>query len=601
MSEELNNNHPRDKPTLANAVIFRAKATLLQINRAADNFLRNEIARFSIHHRLSDEAVIGESRTRLWTSEEDSEKHLLAGKVHNLRLALRRLNGVEIPGGGVFSFWAQVGRASRWKGYVAGRELREGCIIPTIGGGLCQLSNALYDAALNAGFEIVERHAHTQVIPGSLAEAGRDATVFWNYVDLRFKSSSPFRIEAMMDRNFLIVRFRSNVTHHTLVKDAEKKIMIAAASTEPQSCVTCNVNDCFRHAGHKATSFSRSAYLLDEYYSEFDGYVVETRRERDLLAIPIDGKRFGKRNYAWSTQGFEQVRQRRVVTLFRAYQSRKLVAQPATRQRALLAYSERLARSYSALLKYDLTHVTVAQNLLPFLWREGYLGGRTFDVLMTATPLAQLHERLDAAFALHADSKTLADFRAPEWLVRAESEALQQARRIITPHSEIASLYRDKTKLLDWAMPARAKKPLSKRAATDRPKIAFPAPTVGRKGAYELRAAIQGLDLQLVTVGAQLEGADFWRGTSIEHRAGSDDWLEGVDIVVLPAFVEHKPRRLLEAVASGTPVIASTACGLEHLKQVINVPVGDVEALREAIVKASSFISHTQDDALTFE
>ncbi|TMJ35729.1 MAG: hypothetical protein E6G87_11825 [Alphaproteobacteria bacterium] len=29
----------------------------------------------------------------------------------------------------------------------------------TIGGGLCQLSNALYEAALAAGFEIVERHA----------------------------------------------------------------------------------------------------------------------------------------------------------------------------------------------------------------------------------------------------------------------------------------------------------------------------------------------------------------------------------------------------------------------------------------------------------
>jgi glycosyltransferase involved in cell wall biosynthesis len=474
---------------------------------------------------------------------------------------------------------------------VAGRELREGCIIPSIGGGLCQLSNALYDAALSAGFEIVERHAHTQVIPGSLAEVGRDATVFWNYVDLRFKSSSPFRIEAMMDANLLIVRFRSIVNHNRpQVKYAETKLLIAAASTEPpQSCVTCNVNDCFRHTGHKATSVGRSAYLLDEYYSEFDGYVLETRRERDLLAIPIDGKRFGKGNYAWTTQGFSQVSQSRMVTLFRAYQSRKLAPQPALRQRALLAYSERLARSYSALLKYDLRHVTVAQNLLPFLWRDGYLGGRTFDVLMTATPLAQLHERLDAAFALHADSKTLADFRAPEWLVRAESEALQQARSIITPHSEIASLHRDKTILLKWAMPARTKKTLSKRAATYSAKIVFPAPTIGRKGAYELRAAIQGLDLQLITVGAQLEGPDFWRGTSIEHRAGSDDWLEGVDVVVLPAFVEHKPRRLLEALASGTPVIASTACGLEHIKEVINVPVGDVEALRAAIINVLTY------------
>ena len=588
MSEELNNDYPHDKPTFSNAVAFRAKATLLQVNRAADNILRNKTARFPLRERLSDEAIIGQSGTRLWTGHDDAEKYLLAGKVHNLRLALRRLNGVEIPAGGVFSFWAQVGRPGRWRGYVAGRELREGCIIPAIGGGLCQLSNALYDAALSAGFEIIERHAHTRVVPGSLAEVGRDATVFWNYVDLRFKSARPFRIEAMMDADLLTVRFRSNVNHDRRpARHPEEKTLAAAARTAPQSCVTCHVHDCFRHAGHKADGFGRSAYLVDEYYPEFNSYVLGARREQDLLAIPLDGKRFGKGNYAWSTQGFRHVRQSRVVTLFRAYRSRKLAAQGAARQRALLAYSERLAGSYAALLEYDVTCVTVSQNLLPFLWRGGHLGGRTFDVLMTAVPLARLHERLDAAFALHPESTTLADFRAPEWLVRAESEALQQARRIITPHSEIASLYREKATLLDWARPSRANRTPPKGAATRRARIAFPAPTSGRKGAYELRAAVRGLGVQLVTVGAQLEGADFWRGTPIEHRAGGEDWLEGVDAVVLPAFVEHRPSRLLEALACGTPVIASTACGLEHTREVITVPVGDVEALREEIKKVA--------------
>ena len=144
----------------------------------------------------------------LWTDHENSEKILVAGKIHNLRLAVRQLNGVEVPANRVFSFWKHLARTSRLKGYVARRELREGCLIPNIGGGLCQLSNALYDAALNAGFEIVERHPHSQVIPGSLAETGRDATVFWNYVDLRFKSSHPFRIEAQLTVDSLVARGR---------------------------------------------------------------------------------------------------------------------------------------------------------------------------------------------------------------------------------------------------------------------------------------------------------------------------------------------------------------------------------------------------------
>jgi glycosyltransferase involved in cell wall biosynthesis len=124
--------------------------------------------------------------------------------------------------------------------------------------------------------------------------------------------------------------------------------------------------------------------------------------------------------------------------------------------------------------------------------------------------------------------------------------------------------------------------------APDEMKIAYPALTVGRKGAYELRAAVQGLGIRLVTVGAQLEGSDFWRGVSIEERTDQEDWLRGVKLVVLPAFVEHKPRRLLQAVACGIPVIASKACGLENVKGVISVPWGEVETLRREIEKLLS-------------
>ena len=583
MPEELKDTSLHDKPTRRRALIFYVKATLLQIDRGAHDFARNEIVRFPVTHRPTNGIIIAESKTRLWSEGAEEEKDLLLGKVHNLRLALRRLHGAEIPAGSVFSFWKQIGRASRWRGYVAGRELREGCIIPTIGGGLCQLSNALYDAALSAGFEIIERHAHTRIIPGSLAEIGRDATVFWNYVDLRFKPSSPIRIEATMDANVLTVRFRSSTGQS--VPQYRSKITVPAASTSLQSCVTCDERGCFRYVEPKETDFTRSAYLLDEYYPEFDNYIRDVRREQDLLAVPLAGKKFRKENYAWSTENFQHVRQSRTVTLLRAYQSRKLASQGPARQQALLAHSERLARSYSRLLTYDITHVTVSQNLLPFLWRDGYLGGRTFDVLMTALPLRRLHERLDQAFALYPESKTLADFRADESLVRAESEALQCARRIITPHSEIAALYDNKVVLLDWTIPSKARTPQPKRVTTHPAKIVFPASTIGRKGAYELRTAIEGLDVQLITMGAALEGPDFWRGILTEHRSGAEDWLEGVAGVVLPAFVEHKPRRLLEAVAIGTPVIASQACGLEHTEGVTNVPFGDVDRLREAITR----------------
>lgn len=254
MPERLDDDTPRVRPSLRDALVFRAKATLLQMNRAARDTLGGACARHHFGDALAGEAVAGRSETRLWTAAGYAERHLLAGKVHNLRLAIRGVNGVEVPAGAVFSFWAQVGRPARWRGYVAGRELREGWIIPSIGGGLCQLSNALYDAALDAGFEIVERHAHTQVIPGSLAEAGRDATVFWNYVDLRFRSAHPFRVEASMDASVLSVRFRSGAARASRpARPAEWKLTLAPASRAPNSCVPCSVRECFRHAGPDPT------------------------------------------------------------------------------------------------------------------------------------------------------------------------------------------------------------------------------------------------------------------------------------------------------------------------------------------------------------
>src|SRR5215204_4686211 len=407
--------------TRSQALVFRAKAFLLQLKRGAENLFDPEIRRFPFSESLASESVIAESKTPLWTKSAAAEQFLLAGKVHNLRLAVSRLNGLEIPAGQTFSFWKQMGPAGRERGYVVGRELREGCIVPNVGGGLCQISNALYDAALKAGFEIVERHAHTQVIAGSLAERGRDATVFWNYVDLRFRSSAPFRIEARLGKDHLRVTFKGEKKQtKTLFQIAKLSTFNSPLSTEPSSCATCGVESCFRSLKADAESdFGRTAFLTDEFAPEFDEYIQKTRNEKDFLFIPLAGKKFKKPNYAWETKGFGQVRQSLLVTLIRSYKSRKLAAQGAERQNSLLAMAEKLAESYAKKLTFDATHVVVSQNLLPFLWKNGHLGGRTFDVLMNALPINEIQKRLDFAHGLNPQSKTLGDFRVAARLLEA--------------------------------------------------------------------------------------------------------------------------------------------------------------------------------------
>ncbi len=572
----------RRVPSRSEALIFRGKTALLQLKRV----LKDRSDRVIQHAKtagLIHAPIIAQSKTPLWTEIEPEERFLVAGKIHNLRLAIKQLDGVEVPVNQILSFWKQVGRASRMKGYVEGRELREGCIIPNIGGGLCQISNALYDAALEADFEIVERHAHTQIVAGSLAETGRDATVFWNYVDLRFRSERPFRIEARLDDKDLVVRFRGE---KQAVKPLHQIRRIAIHNDTPQSCATCEMGDCHRvvdPAEHR--DFGKTAFLVDEFSPEFDRYIRDTKTAKDELFVPLDGKRFKKANYAWNTEGFGRKRQSILVTAVRSYRSRKLAAQGSARQLNLLAMFERLAESYAKNLGYDVLHVVVQQNLLPFLWRNGHLGGRTFDVLMTALPMADLQARLDAASKLHPESMTLGDFRADEELLAAETEALKHARRIITPHFDIAALFPDRAERIDWQMPAARERAQMKNS---KPHIVFPAATVGRKGCYELREAVRGLDVKLILLGPLIEGADFWDGFDTEK--GSDDWLDKADLVVLPAHVEHKPRRLLLAAANGVPVIASTACGVAGVQGIDITEVGDQIALRTAIESRLSII-----------
>lgn len=110
------------------------------------------------------------------------------GKLHNVRLATPAFDGVTFSGTRPFSFWRTLGRVTAEAGYRHGMELAGGCIVPAIGGGLCLLSRALFQAAVLSGFDVLERHGHSMaaVEPPPGVPFGIDATVLWPQIDLRF-------------------------------------------------------------------------------------------------------------------------------------------------------------------------------------------------------------------------------------------------------------------------------------------------------------------------------------------------------------------------------------------------------------------------------
>lgn len=114
-------------------------------------------------------------------------------QVHNAALAARSIHGRVILPGEVFSFNQLTGSWSSDSGYRLAPVSFDGELVPGWGGGVCQTSSTLYNAALLAGMTILERHRH-QWIP-RYVPAGRDAAVAWSSIDLKFRNDLAFPVQ----------------------------------------------------------------------------------------------------------------------------------------------------------------------------------------------------------------------------------------------------------------------------------------------------------------------------------------------------------------------------------------------------------------------
>ena len=131
-------------------------------------------------------------------------------RLKNIRLAIEQVNGYVMESGETISFNQLVGPTTPERGFAKATVYIDGEETQGYGGGICQLSSTLYNAAMEAGLEIVERHPHkggtVHYVP-----AGRDATVSYGGVDLKVKNTKPFpvKIYASMDKNGVYVALKS--------------------------------------------------------------------------------------------------------------------------------------------------------------------------------------------------------------------------------------------------------------------------------------------------------------------------------------------------------------------------------------------------------
>jgi hypothetical protein len=565
--------------------------------------LVNGPARLAQSDALCDAPIVAEHRSSLWMDGREDEFLLRCGKVENLRVAIRSLHGVVVEPDQVLSFWAQVGWPGRLRGFVTGREIINGCVVPSAGGGLCQLSNALASLAEAAGMRLMERHVHSARIEQGTDCGGVDATVAWNYIDLRVSAPFRFRVEAVLETHELVVRLRAtDVSQRHETKRSILTIMpLNDRSSQPiqptaRGCLTCDESECFRHRRNTKPLTARTALLLNERTPELARWLESHSQDADWL---VPWLRPGRRHTGWQPGSRlplgSQATTQHAFYIARWAGWRRMLAQQwsrgegASRQRVRQQSAEWLAQAYAARLQPAHTALTLTQELLVPLWRSGCLGGRTFDVFMHELPGSELQKRLDAAARKQPDAQCLSDFRVGKHWLQDEWQALRQARFLVTAHADIHRTLRNAgldCTLVPWQHGERsAASPRLKRDPSVPLTIAFAGSALARKGDFAVASAARESGARVLILGSAPSNLTGWQGVNWKQIGYVGNWIDEADVVVLPAYVEHQPRALLRALDAGLPVIASEACGLGELAGWTCVPPGDAPALKAAILQ----------------
>jgi vancomycin resistance protein YoaR len=105
-------------------------------------------------------------------------------RIHNVQLVAQLIDKTLIAPGSEFSFNKTTGDRTAAKGFLVAPVIVNGELTTGLGGGVCQVSTTVFNAAFDAGVKITARTNHALYI--SHYPQGRDATVDYPDVDLRF-------------------------------------------------------------------------------------------------------------------------------------------------------------------------------------------------------------------------------------------------------------------------------------------------------------------------------------------------------------------------------------------------------------------------------
>ncbi len=227
--------------------------------------------------------VLGEARTHVSGS---------AGRIGNVKLSAKLINGIVLNSGDTFSYNDSVGKRTKARGFKPAPAYVKGETVDEVGGGICQTSSTLYLACLLSNMEITERYAH-RYVPAYI-DWGMDATVSWGGPDYKFTNNTlyPVKIVTEYSKGYLTIKLlgtnidgiRVKMTNEVLSKTPWETVYQEDSTMTPGSPDVVKVTP---YTGYKVktyqTIYDKNGSVIDSHFEAASDYKV---RNKVVLQAP---------------------------------------------------------------------------------------------------------------------------------------------------------------------------------------------------------------------------------------------------------------------------------------------------------------------------
>ncbi|MEV0450954.1 VanW family protein [Streptomyces sp. NPDC050600] len=161
----------------------------------------------------------------------------------NIGRAVELINGSVVKPGEVWSFNRTVGERTKANGFVDGTMIMDGQYQKAPGGGVSAVATTMYNALFFAGVQPVEHGAHSFYI--ERYPAGREATVAWGTLDLKFRNDSghPIYIKASSTDSSVTISFLGTKKYDSVEAVAGPRTNIKPPAERKDPSPKCEVQE----------------------------------------------------------------------------------------------------------------------------------------------------------------------------------------------------------------------------------------------------------------------------------------------------------------------------------------------------------------------